>query len=166
MWACETLGGAGDSSVKQNWNLQKVPKAATEEPVDSPPARTSCFLNAFPAALRFKAEKQNSSEEVVIEQTDYWRTEVRLMWEEVKQDLETEPERDRRRREDISVGWLELSMSCFASYLPSPVISLPLSGTFSTHGRAPPIRLRCQSEAGLTQSFTSFLPPFLYFCLT
>lgn len=37
MWACETLGGAGDSSVKQNWNLQKVPKAATEEPVDPPP---------------------------------------------------------------------------------------------------------------------------------
>lgn len=53
MWACETLGGAWDSSVKQNWNLQKVPKAA--------PARTSFFLNALSAALRFNAKKQDSS---------------------------------------------------------------------------------------------------------
>lgn len=57
---------------------------------------------------------------------------------------------ERRWQEDISVWWLKLSMSCFTSYLPSPVFSLPLSGIFSTHRRrALPTRLRCQSEAYL-----------------
>lgn len=153
MWACETLGGAWDSSVKQNWNLQKVPKAA--------PARTSFFLNALSAALRFKAEKQDSSW-WGCDRTDYWLTEVRLMWEEGTR-IYRQSWRDRRRREDISVGWLKLLMSCFASYLPSPVISLPLSGTFSAHGRAPPIWLRWQSEAGLTSFhiFSASFPVFL-----
>lgn len=57
---------------------------------------------------------------------------------------------ERRWREDISVGWLKLLMSCFTSYLPSPVLSFPLPGIFSTHRRrALPSRLRCQSEARL-----------------
>lgn len=155
MWACETLGGARDSSAKQNWNLQKVPKAATEEPAYSPSPHPTPPVSWMHSPLRWGSRPRSRTlpGEVVVEQTDYWLTEARLVWEDVNQDLQTELERVRRRREDISVGWLKLSMSCFASYLPSPVLSLPLSATFPTHGRAPPIRLRCQSEAGLSHLF-------------
>lgn len=75
---------------------------------------------------------------------------------------------ERRWREDISVGWLKLSMSCFTSYLPSPVLSFPLSGVFTTHRRrALPTRLRCQSEAYLpSRLFKSSLPLFSCFCPT
>lgn len=162
--------GAWDSSAKQNWNLRTVSKAATEEPAGPPFPTSPLPVSWMHSPLRWGSRpRSRTSSWRGCGRTDGLLTDWRRRgccgrtWSRI---YRRKLERVRRRREDISVGWLKRWMSCFASYLPSPVLSLPLSATFPTHGRAPPTRLRCQSEAGLSHLFHLFLPPFLYFCLT
>lgn len=153
MWACENLGVALGSSVKQNWNLQEVSQAATEEPATPPPpslhAGTFCYW--MHSQLHWGSRlRSKTPDEVVMKQTDYWLTEARLMWEEGRIHR-------RSRRETEGEGRIFQADDWSCRWAVSPPTSPHLSSLCPCLVPFPPTKERRQSGSGAKTKLDSHI---------